>query len=101
VCGIAEGGRGGGGGRGRRHRFVLFVLIFFLSQHIYLLCGVFACFLFNFIFCVFFIKLIIYSCLLVRLFCTAPAVPLSSFFILLFLKGIKISDMLMSFHALI
>ncbi|EFV63872.1 hypothetical protein NMH_0653 [Neisseria meningitidis H44/76] len=38
---------------------------------------------------------------MVRLFCTAPAVPLSSFFILLFLKGIKISDMLMSFHALI
>ncbi|CRY98419.1 hypothetical protein [Neisseria meningitidis serogroup B] len=38
---------------------------------------------------------------MVRLFCTAPAVPLSLFFILLFLKGIKISDMLMSFHALI
>lgn len=55
----------------------------------------------NTIYCVYIIKLIIYSCLLVRSLCTAPAVPLSPFFILLFLKGIKISDMLMSFHALI
>lgn len=55
----------------------------------------------NIIYCVYIIKLIIYSCLLVRSLCTAPAVPLSSFFILLFLNRIKISDMLMSFHALI
>lgn len=55
----------------------------------------------NTIYCVYIIKLIIYSCLLVRSLCTAPAVPLSSFFILLFLNRIKISDMLMSFHALI
>lgn len=55
----------------------------------------------NTIYSVYIIKLIIYSCLLVRSLCTAPAVPLSSFFILLFLNRIKISDMLMSFHALI
>lgn len=55
----------------------------------------------NTIYCVYIIKLIIYSCLLVRSLCAAPAVPLSSFFILLFLNRIKISDMLMSFHALI
>lgn len=55
----------------------------------------------NTIYCVYIIKLIIYSCLLVQSLCTAPAVPLSSFFILLFLNRIKISDMLMSFHALI
>lgn len=55
----------------------------------------------NTIYCVYIIKLIIYSCLLVRSLCTAPAVPLTSFFILLFLNRIKISDMLMSFHALI
>lgn len=55
----------------------------------------------NTIYCVYIIKLIIYSCLLVRSLCIAPAVPLSSFFILLFLNRIKISDMLMSFHALI
>lgn len=55
----------------------------------------------NTIYYVYIIKLIIYSCLLVRSLCTAPAVPLSSFFILLFLNRIKISDMLMSFHALI
>lgn len=55
----------------------------------------------NTIYCVYIIKLIIYSYLLVRSLCTAPAVPLSSFFILLFLNRIKISDMLMSFHALI
>lgn len=55
----------------------------------------------NTIYCVYIIKLIIYSCLLVRSLCTAPAVPLSLFFILLFLNRIKISDMLMSFHALI
>lgn len=43
----------------------------------------------NTIYCVYIIKLIIYSCLLVRLFCTAPAVPLSSFFYLIVFKRNK------------
>lgn len=43
----------------------------------------------NTIYCVYIIKLIIYSCLLVRSLCTAPAVPLSPFFYLIVFKRNK------------
>lgn len=56
---------------------------------------------FNTIYCVYIIKLIIYSYPLIQTFCAAPRRAVVRIFILLFLKGIKISDMLMSFPALI
>ncbi|EEZ75328.1 hypothetical protein NEILACOT_04673 [Neisseria lactamica ATCC 23970] len=56
---------------------------------------------FNTIYCVYIIKLIIYSYPLIQTFCAAPRRAVVGIFILLFLKGIKISDMLMSFPALI